>query len=385
MSKSHQAPHCKNLIGGERLPSIGAGVFESVAARAPHNQLPNCPRSDARDLEQLYEQRLSKRRMGADRAIDLLEDVAYALEDQLAQGVGLVRAQAVRIGHTLSKERSFDQQLDRLDASADASRSSGVTVCVLPWCAQPGEMLERVGQALLTSQLVILASDERAPFLADLMGQLLLECEWPAERFAVLHALQDDAFVLAARRGARLCGRVDRTRLKRLRTQLEGAQGVLLDVARTRTMVINERSVAREHSYADLAQRLVGEALEPLGGQAHASLGSIHVAPEVFAPVEEAFVEAFEQHPLVLTPGPVIDRAADEAMAVRVGQGLDEGATQISAKRPGGERSSESRPRRRSGVKPALFTNAEPRSRLVLEDRPLPVVTLVRAPAAKRS
>ncbi|MEX1026113.1 MAG: hypothetical protein WD226_13645 [Planctomycetota bacterium] len=360
-----------NLVKGQRIGSQGSGRFRLFGAHAPFPALGSAPRSGVADTELALE-RLGCRTEPASERMERLEDVAAALRRGLPAATS---AQAARLGHAVAPADSLEPELNRLDELAfrlerDGVRASEITWCAVPWCDPPARVFERVARALLTSHAVVVASDERGPFLAEALANALVASGWCSDSVALLHAPTDEAVVSAFELGAtRLVGRADRGRVARWKRVVER---IAVDVPRARPRAVTCDDVHRAGGVERLAERLVGEALDDLGGQAHGTLGALHVEPAVFGPFEEVFVAAFERR--ASTPGPLIDGEACAAFRARLLGGLDEGATLVA-----GSVMDEPAVRRRRTLAPALFTNVEARGRLVRDDRPLPIATLVRA------
>lgn len=359
-------------LDGSRTPSRRAGRVTIRAAREPFAELADLALASVDEFEAASDVRTRSPGPDANRAVECFEDAAYDLEERPADSILALTESAQ--GWPVARPRSFDRVLDRLDEAADRLRAKGNVLVFLPWTDELVPAFERVCEALLRAERVLVVSDARAPFVSDLVVDALIRAGWPPDRLGLLHGLDVPGALAGLANGWRLEGLAEREWVRTLKRKADEPGFVRLAVPRSTGVSVSALDVERSNGVERLARRGVARGLEPLFGQAPDSVAVWHVATDVFAPFEEAFVAAFDEHPMVLEPGPLIDAGQVERFAQKIVQGLDEGATLVR-----GKRQDDARARRRPLVSPALFTNAEARGRLALSDAPLPVLSLVRA------
>ncbi|MEE8469467.1 MAG: hypothetical protein V3T22_13495, partial [Planctomycetota bacterium] len=242
---------------------------------------------------------------------------------------------------------------------------------------------------LAAGRVVLLLGDPRVPALADRLAVALVAAGVPAGALAVLHDDADDTLRAALISGA--FERVvasghgsDESVLARSIETLSGqsafGRGVLDTSLPELVFTRLECGRARVRRGDDPAQRAREVARAAFGssqtmsGQLPGQVGVVTVDPRRLSVFTAELLVALEVEQLAEPCLPFVDRGLGALLEGQRDLGLDEGATLIheglrSGSRPSGE-----------GAKLArlIFTNVEPRMRLLAGGRPAPLLLLVR-------
>ena len=263
--------------------------------------------------------------------------------------------------------------------TAETTAEIGATVAVvLGHWSEPFEvLLTRIVDILATGRRALVVGDVRVPAAATLALQLLLDSGVCPDRLAMLHGMDDALLVeLLGEEAVRaVVGCADSRRVARVRASLEERP-----LCEQRLQVPRSISVRLDASDGDALEeraRFLAEAAfsraGALSGQAAGRLGRVHVPERLFSRFQAALLDVLETHPDLRAPLDFLDAEVARAAVRTRALGLDQGATLIFE---GGETVG------RAGT-PAwgsVFTNVEPSSGFAREQRPAPVLGLLRMP-----
>lgn len=383
----------ENWIGGRWRPAELGQEFE-LGPRAPGLRPRRWPRSGAADLELALEAARGARAWreleGRER-LELLGAALGALDDdqrgagELAQALGLEEPELapLRARARTAALRGLEGELEPQEGS-----SAGATLVFARAGGLHRAALEALLAPLAVGEAVILVSDPSLPELAVELARAFELAGLPPGALALLHddsrtllrcaaahpelsrarlaGCEEDAHELAAFAEAARASRSARSEAPLLlesRPLRRGSAAVL------QAEDLGQRA-------AELARAAFGRA-EALGGQLEGQVGRVLCHEAVFSPFSEALLAEVDR----LSEGARPLRLLDPELPDRVGRllrlGLDEGATLV---RGPAEPPSGSQPLGAEvTLLPSVFTNAEPRQRLVRASRPAPVLALLRA------
>lgn len=385
-----------NRIGGDWVGSAtGLSRELTTAAGAV---LGNWPRSGDADLdsalaaahgvEQQWRDMRHALRVGVLR--QGLETIVHArsLDLSIAERLGLSSAECVR--YRRQAYRRGDAVLRHAPGSQPAQ---GVALVRVDARAAVSGLVEDLFAALARGLPTILLSDPAMPFLADQVGLALDEAGLPKGALSVLH---DDG--LTVMRAAIARPEVHRVFVRGTPQLIQSARAAFdqrppnssahdsafgagvpgTGSSRFRGRVLGDRTfVVRSGSDPDgAAEEVVRRgfgAIETWSGQAEGSVGRVLCHERIFSRFSDALLGTLDE---LATEGKAlaaIDTALWEEIGERVSLGLDEGATLILGD-PAGSR----RPKPDAILTPSVFTNAEPRMRLLRPGMPACVLVLMR-------
>lgn len=384
-----------NRIGGEDVPSQGAGTRVVRAATAPHEPLGVWPLSDGRDLRPAIEgaRRAALVPLPGALAAELARVAEAALEARPAPAVHAALAR--RLGLAPAELEEAERRLapdDARDGSA-ARRPRGrletgtgegvarVVLFALDWTELALPALGRVARALARGDALVLLPDPRAPMVGELVLAAVDALELPGGRLQVVHGVGPEELAACAPSLGEAADLVLRARTdpdrvaawSRARAAWAGARA--LPLGRLHAIASATERLAPdadpEEVAGELLERAFGRA-RALGGYGPGQLGTLIAPPRRFARLTEGLLQGLERaEGLGLPP---IDAEAAEALRALLEGGQDEGATWIPSRRAEARTGAEEGP----SSDPALLTNVELGMACARRTRPLPALALLR-------
>jgi acyl-CoA reductase-like NAD-dependent aldehyde dehydrogenase len=385
-----------NRIGGVQVAPLTGLTHEVTTAGG--SVLGSWPRSGDDDLHLALEAalRASKEwrelrhglrvgilRQGLERIVH-----AASIDSCMAERLGLSVGECVRY-----RRQAFRRGDAVLRHAPGAPLTGGVALVRIDARAAVSGLVEALFRPLSRGWPTILLSDPVMPFLADEVCVALDDVGLPKGVLSVLH---DDGLTVlrsaAARpevkrvlvRGTSQWIRAAREAHDRRPPEAPSAQagfgagvpgrgesrfhGSLLS---DRTFVV--RSGSDPDGAAEEVVRRAFGALETWSGQAEGSVGRVLCHERIFSRFSEALLGTLEELAGEGRALPALDPSLWDEIGARVSLGLDEGATLILGE-PAGSR----RPRADAILTPSVFTNAEPRMRLLRPGIPAAVLVLMR-------
>lgn len=370
-----------NRIGGERVPSRGAGRFERHAP-ADGRALGTWPRSDGRDVAAACAALRTARDAAEPVERGTLAEAARLLADGL-RGGGAGELDGAFVGAFVGLEGEEAERLalgvgERLvdavrRAPEPAAAPGGIALVVSDWRELLAGPFLRAAAALGRGRSPLLLGDERFPAAAEVAVDSLLAAGIPAERLALLHGPSDDAVAAAIGADGVLaisgCGSRRRVAAWRRRLQEHRLLEQELRVPRVAALeIVPGRPLPEQASEA--VRRAFGR-VAALSGQADGALCRIHCPDRLHSAFTAALLEELRASPDVALPVPFVDREAAEAATRAFALGLDEGATPIFGEGPGRGQGDPARA--------TVFTNVELAMRSARRREPAPVLALLRA------
>jgi acyl-CoA reductase-like NAD-dependent aldehyde dehydrogenase len=385
-----------NRIGGLWV-APAAGLTHEVTG-AEGSVLGSWPRSGEDDLETALGAALQAGKQWRELRHGLrvgilrqgLETVVHArsIDRGISDRLGLPVAECVRY-----RRQAFRRGDAVLRHAPGTPPTSGVALVRVDARTAVSGLVEELFVPLSGGLPTLLLSDPAMPFLADELCVALDEAGLPSGVLSVLH--DDGATILraaAARpevkrvivRGTAQLIQTAREAFDR-RPPVPGADDASFGAGvpgrgayRFRGRPLCDRTfVVRSGSDPDgAAEEVVRRGFGPLetwSGQLDGSVGRVLCHERIFSRFSEALLGTLEE---LATEGrglAALDPAIWDEIGARVSLGLDEGATLIL-----GEPTGSRRPRRDAILTPSVFTNAEPRMRLLRPGLPASVLVLMR-------
>ncbi|MFT5291436.1 MAG: acyl-CoA reductase-like NAD-dependent aldehyde dehydrogenase [Planctomycetota bacterium] len=365
----------ENLINGRLHPSRSAGRFTWRAALPPCEELGDFPRSGpeevdvardslARGARPWWKRRHVDRRQLVERGLARFRAAALSESSRLAAGFGL-------------DADEFELELRRaVTAGTSAARRArpcppGVALLMPDWRVHTESLLTNLATILVEGRVLLLTSDERAPYLPQLLIEELLDVGLPEDSLALLHAPNDEARSVAVSSGIeRLCAWGDLDRIASLRRVAAGAsvssQALHLHRACSDRL---PRGADPEDAAVEVLERAFGRC-STFSGTRGGQLSTLFVPEGDFSAFSEALVEVMSKDRAYLEPLPFLDREGPAKARKAWTLGLDEGATLVL----GGEvRGAGGRQ-----IQPTLMTNGAAHMRIARRVEPTPVLLLCR-------
>jgi len=385
-----------NRIGGLWVAPASGSTHEVASAEG--SVLGSWPRSGADDLEAALDAARQAGKPWRELRHGLrvgilrqgLETVVHArsIDQGMADRLGLPVAECVRY-----RRQAFRRGDAVLRHAPGPQPSNGVALVRVDARAAVSGLVEDVYAPLSRGLPTLLLSDPAMPFLADELCLALDDAGLPRGALSVLH--DDGATILraaAARpevkrvlvRGTSQLIQTAREAFDR-RPPVSGADDASFGAGvpgrgryRFHGRVLSDRTfVVRSGSDPDgAAEEVVRRAFGPLetwSGQAEGSVGRVLCHERIFSRFSEALLGTLDELTTEGNALAALDPTIWDEIAARISLGLDEGATLIL-----GEPTGSRRPRRDAILAPSVFTNAEPRMRLLRPGLPASVLVLMR-------
>lgn len=390
-----------NLVDGVWCPARAGGRFTVVEAAGEGAALGEWPRSTADDVRDAVD---ALRRGSADWAsrapLERCAILSSALQilgtdpdpgDCIARTLGMPPAELARRAARLPQGLGLPHggQAGGPPPPAPADPGGGLALVHRHWSELYGGAAGALCSELAAGRVVLLLGDPRVPALADRLAAALVAAGVPAGALAVLHDDADDTL-----RAALISGAFERVvasghgsdesvlarSIETLTGQSAFGRGVIDTSLPELVFTRLECGRARVRRGDDPAQRAREVARAAFGssqtmsGQLPGQVGVVTVDPRRLSVFTAELLVALEVEELAEPCLPFVDRGLGALLEGQRDLGLDEGATLIheglrSGSRPSGE-----------GAKLArlIFTNVEPRMRLLAGGRPAPLLLLVR-------
>lgn len=385
-----------NRIGGLWV-APAAGLSHEVTS-ATGSVLGSWPRSGEDDLEVALESARgaakSWRELRHGLRVGLLrqglETIVHArtIDQGVADRLGLPVAECVRY-----RRQAFRRGDAILRHAPGPQPAKGVALVRVDARAAVSGLVEDLFVPLSRGMPTLLLSDPAMPFLAD---EVCVALDGIGIPHGILSVLHDDG--LTVLRAAAECPDVKRVMIRGTAESIRVAReafdrkprvagavdtdfgagvpgrGELQFVGRLladRTFVV--RSGSDPDGAAEEVVRRGFGALETWSGQAEGSVGRVLCHERIFSRFSEALVGTLAELQSEGKALAALDPALWDEIADRVSLGLDEGATLIL-----GEPTGSRRPKRDAILTPSVFTNAEPRMRLLRPGLPAAVLVLMR-------
>lgn len=372
-----------NWIGDTWCAAAEEGFYEVASRAEPGRRLGRWPRSGAEDVRRALDaarraaegwraRRPAERRRVLAPVPGLLEAEGEALEAFLGDLLGLAPDEARR-----AAGRTGPGELERrLRAAPERAGNGRPAVLRAHWSELAGGLAARVLERLAAGTPVLVLADARVPAAADALARALAGAGVPAGVAAVLHDDGETALGALLSAPPDLLGEVDAAGtdddLEALEERAARAgRAVLGRPVRNASMAVEAAD-----DPADRAARAVELALgrsSTLSGQLPGQVARVLCHPLRFSRFTEELLSRLSASPDVVRAVPWIDESARRQAGDTRALGLDEGAALVFDRQEAG-----------AGAGVSVFTNVEAESRLAGRTRPAPILSLVRAPGARR-
>ncbi|MCE9595765.1 MAG: aldehyde dehydrogenase family protein [Planctomycetes bacterium] len=400
-------PELSHWIGGSWRPGRSEIAFEGQTFVAPARKW---PRADARDANEAIRSGVdaSAAWASASRAtrvahlrawLDaLLADETLCASFESAFALTADEAHAWRDAELFHARQSLEIVAD------DVAERAGVGLFGAHWSDGAGRLAGRAVGALAAGATWVVVADPLFGRGGEALARAAERSELPP---GVLNVLFDDgraaldACLADARVDfARLAG--DEARLADLGRKAHAGLALALRPTVSITRVLADE-LDPVRAAADLLETSFGRSAT-LSGQLPGRIGRVLCPRRHFSRFCEELLGALDRHPDVVRPVPLIEPDALDALREAWFLGLDEGATPLSGGDPwfaneegargssveiprviggGGPGRDRGGVRRALGVRPVVFTNVDPRTRIGRFRRAVPVLGLLRVPDAR--
>jgi aldehyde dehydrogenase (NAD+) len=385
-----------NLIGGEWVGSASGRTRQRYNPADDRELVSSAPESDATDADQAVTAVAAGYRRWADRTAEARADVLNATADILADRADSIARELVREeGKTLAEAlnetrrtpanfRFYAGEALRLGGHTFASGDRnlvytsrepvGVVVAITPWNFPLNIPSRKLGPALAAGNAVVFKPSEVTPLLGQRMVEALLDAGLPAGAIAMVHggsevgsALVSDKRVAAVTFtgstavGAQIYRGMDPAR--RCQLEMGGKNPVL---------VLDDADL-------DVAADVVARGAFGLTGQACTGTSRVVVHESVHDALVERIVDIARSKRIGngLKPGVDCGPLATDAQLVKMRDHID-AAKSAGARMVAGDEPLEPGLEHGHFVRPAVFTDVDPASRLAQEEVFGPVLAVIR-------
>jgi acyl-CoA reductase-like NAD-dependent aldehyde dehydrogenase len=375
-------------------------VFEGRAFVAP---APRWPRADARDAAEAIRSAVdaSGAWSKAPRSTRVEHLRAWldglTADETLAASFEAAFALDAGEGRTWRDAELFHARQSLEIVADDIAVRGGVGLFGAHWSDGAGRLAGRAMHALAGGATLVVVADPLFGRGGEALARAAQQSELPPGVFNVLF---DDG-----RAALDTCLADPRVAFARL----AGVEARIADLGRKahpglelalRPALSITRALADDLDPAEAAARVVETSFArsaTLSGQLPGRLGRVLCPRRHFSRLCEELLGALDRHPDVVRPVPLIEPDALDALQEAWFLGLDEGATPLSGGDPwfvdaegasgsfggGGPGRDRGNVRRALGVRPVVFTNVDPRTRIGRFRRAVPVLGLMRVPDAR--
>ncbi len=387
-----------NLLDGAWCPARAGGRFAVLEATGEGAVLGEWPRSGADDVEDAVRTLQSgslewaSRASGARQA--MLSDALQILRGEPDPGECIARTLGLPPAEILRRAAHLPQRLALTDHdhAGGSPAAGGLALVNRHWSELYVGACEALFSELAVGRVVLLLGDACVPALAGRLAAALMEAGLPAGALAVLHDDADDTLRAALASGAfeRVVASGHESRESALLRSIETLVGEsafgrgVVDMPLPALIFTRLESrrvrVGADDDSAQRAREVARAAfgsIQTMSGQLPDQVGVVTVDPRRLSAFTAELLLAVEVEEVAEPCLPFLDRGLGAFLEGQRDLGLDEGATLIhegpmAGSRPSGE-----------GAKLArlIFTNVEPRMRLLASSRPAPILLIIREDA----